>query len=115
MQDVTSAWLKANPKQSICHFNRAWALETCAKAAKDPKEGEKLIDEAINEYEKAVDLEPAMGNANYNLALILEKHKQRDEAIRRLRAFLDVCTNPSDRKDAEDLLKALESRSSASK
>lgn len=115
MEEVTSAWVKANPKQSINHFNRAWALETCAKAAKDPKEAEKITEDAVNEYEKAIDLDPSMASANYNLALILEKLKRRDEAIKRLRAYLDVCSNPSDRQDAETLLKALESRASASK
>jgi tetratricopeptide (TPR) repeat protein len=115
MQDVTSSWCKSYPKQSICHFNRAWALEMCAKTAKEPKEGEKLSEEAITEYEKAVDLEPSNLSANYNLALILKKNKRRDEAIKRLRAFLDVCTSDADHKDAEGLLKALESTALDSK
>jgi len=114
MLDVTEAWVKEYPRQSICHFNRAWVLETAAKTTKDPKEGAKQIEEAINEYEKAVDLEPAMGSANFNLALILDKNKRRDEAIKRLKHFLEVSANQSDRKDAEDLLNSLV-RKSASK
>jgi len=112
MSEVTAEWLKADPKQSVCHFNRAWVLETCAKTAKEPKEGEKQIDEAIVEYERAVDLEPSMGSANYNLALILDKRKRRDEAIKRLRQFLEVSPNESDRKDAQTLLNALEGKES---
>lgn len=111
MLALTAGWVKAYPKQAVCRFNRAWALENCAKSQKDEKEGEKLIDEAIPEYEKAIDLEPCMASANYNLALILRKRKRVDEAIKRLHSFLDICTNQSDRKDAEDLLKALESQS----
>jgi Flp pilus assembly protein TadD len=115
MQEVTSSWLKTYPKQSICHFNRAWALETCIKASKDPKESEKLTAEAINEYEKSVDLEPANFSANYNLALILDKNKKTDEATKRLRAFLDVSANEQEHKEAEDLLKALLKKSAGPK
>ncbi|MBU6452095.1 MAG: tetratricopeptide repeat protein [Cyanobacteria bacterium REEB67] len=107
MQEISSAWLKANPKQAICHFNRGWVLETCIKAGKDPKEGEKLTEEAISEYEKAIDLEPSMGSANYNLAIMLYKNKRKEEAIKRLEAFLQVASSEADRKDASDLLKSL--------
>ncbi|MBS1995578.1 MAG: tetratricopeptide repeat protein [Cyanobacteria bacterium SZAS LIN-2] len=112
MLDLTATWLKADPKQSVCHFNRAWVLESSAKTTKDPKEAEKLTNEAIVEYERAVDLEPSMGSANYNLALILDKNKKRDEAIKRLRQFLDVSLNEADRNDAQKLLNALEGKSS---
>jgi len=53
-----------------------------------------------------------MGSANYNLALILDKRKRRDEAIKRLRQFLEVSPNESDRKDAQTLLNALEGKES---
>jgi len=110
MLEVSAEWLRADPKQSVCHFNRAWVLETCAKTQKDPKEGDKQVDEAIVEYERAVDLEPSMGSANYNLALILDKRKRRDEAIKRLHQFLEVSPSEADRKDAQSLLNALEAK-----
>ncbi len=115
MQEVTQEWVKQYPKQATIRFNRAWALETCAKTSKDEKEAEKLIDEAKSEYEKAIDLEPAMPSANYNLILILRKQKKSDEAVKRLHHYLELPIADTDRKDAEDLLKAIENPPAASK
>ncbi len=64
--------------------------------------------EAIDEYKKALDLNPDLTQARYNLALLLINSGQNQSAVLELKAFIKQSPDDSDAPKARELVKRLE-------
>ncbi|MBP9091416.1 tetratricopeptide repeat protein [bacterium] len=88
-------WVKQYPQEPICHYNRAFVLSE-----------KKLVDEAIEEYIKAITLAPKYSKARYNLALLYVQKKKPQEAKAQLVRFIED-SNGAEKEQAEKLFKTL--------
>lgn len=88
-------WVKQYPDEPVCHYNRAFVLAD-----------KKQLDEAIEEYTKAITLAPKYGKARYNLALLYLQKKKPQEAKAQLVRFIEDSSGP-EKEQAEKLLKTL--------
>jgi Flp pilus assembly protein TadD len=96
----TKRWVKEYPKDPTCHYNRAWFV---ARIKSD-----EACTEAIDEYKKALDGDPNLAQARYNLALLLINAGQNKPALLELKAFLKQSPEDSDAPKAQELVKRLE-------
>lgn len=88
-------WVKQYPQEPVCHYNRAFVLAE-----------KKQIDEAIEEYTKAINVAPKYSKARYNLALLYVQKKKPIEAKAQLVRFIEDANGP-EKEQAEKLLKTL--------
>ncbi len=88
-------WVKQYPQEPVCHYNRAFVLAE-----------KKQVDEAIEEYTKAINLAPKYSKARYNLALLFVQKKKPVEAKAQLMRFIEDSSGP-EKEQAETLLKTL--------
>lgn len=88
-------WVKQYPDEPVCHYNRAFVLAD-----------KKQVDEAIEEYTKAITLAPKYSKARYNLALLYVQKKKPQEAKAQLMRFIEDTSGP-EKEQAEKLLKTL--------
>jgi tetratricopeptide (TPR) repeat protein len=88
-------WVKQYPQEPVCHYNRAFVLAE-----------KKQVDEAIEEYTKAINLAPKYSKARYNLALLYVKKKKPLEAKAQLMRFIEDSSGP-EKEQAATLLKTL--------
>lgn len=88
-------WVKQYPQEPVCHYNRAFVLAE-----------KKQVDEAIEEYTKAINLAPKYSKARYNLALLYVQKKKPIEAKAQLMRFIEDTSGP-EKEQAEKLLKTL--------
>ncbi|HEY9867953.1 MAG TPA: tetratricopeptide repeat protein [Candidatus Obscuribacterales bacterium] len=93
---LSKRWLAENPESAECRYNRAWV------ASQLPGPENKA--EAVEEYRKAVALNPELVQAHYNLALILISQGKEQEAARELKAFIEKSPKDPDTKAAGELL-----------
>ena len=93
-------WVKEYPNDYTCHYNRAWFI---ARVKSDEARAE-----AISEYKKALELNPDLAQARYNLALLLINSGKNKPALLELKAFLKQSPEDSDASKARDLVKRLE-------
>ncbi len=96
---LSKRWLSEHPQNAECRYNRAWV--TSQLSGKNNKL------EAIDEYRKALALNPELVQAHYNLAILLVDQGKNDEAARELRSFIEKSPNDPDCKSARDLLAKL--------
>ena len=88
-------WVKQYPQEPVCHYNRAFVLAE-----------KKQVDEAIEEYTKAINLAPKYSKARYNLALLYVQKKKPLEAKAQLMRFIEDSSGP-EKEQAATLLKTL--------
>lgn len=88
-------WVKQYPQEPVCHYNRAFVLAE-----------KKQVDEAIEEYTKAIALAPKYSKARYNLALLYVQKRKPQEAKAQLVRFIED-SNGAEREQAEKLFKTL--------
>ncbi len=88
-------WVKQYPQEPVCHYNRAFVLSE-----------KKQVDEAIEEYTKAIALAPKYSKARYNLALLYVQKKKPQEAKAQLVRFIED-SNGAEKEQAEKLFKTL--------
>jgi Flp pilus assembly protein TadD len=88
-------WVKQYPQEPVCHYNRAFVLAE-----------KKQVDEAIEEYTKAINLAPKYSKARYNLALLYVQKKKPLEAKAQLMRFIEDSNGP-EKEQAATLLKTL--------
>ncbi len=86
-------WVKQYPQEPVCHYNRAFVLAE-----------KKQVDEAIEEYTKAINLAPKYSKARYNLALLYVQKKKPQEAKAQLVRFIED-SNGAEKEQAEKLFK----------
>lgn len=73
-------WVKEDGNNAEVHYNRAWVLGQLPNK-KEP--------EAISEYIKALNIDPKMVSAYYNLALLYVNQGNRQLALSSLKRFVD--------------------------
>jgi tetratricopeptide (TPR) repeat protein len=66
----------------------------------------KQVDEAIEEYTKAINLAPKYSKARYNLALLYVQKKKPEEAKAQLVRFIEDASGP-EKEQAQKLLSTL--------
>ena len=97
--DLSKKWTKTYPNMPDSHYNRAWIVSQLEEKGSS--------EEAIKEYRKALELNPKLVSARYNLALLLAKTGQNQEAARELQKFLKTAPDDKDSDSARKLLKHL--------
>ncbi len=97
---LSKRWLKENPKSATCHYNRAWVLTQLG----DPEASHQ---EAVDEYRLALDLDPQLCQAHYNLALLLIGQGRSHQAEEALEIFLEKRPEDPDAEKARELLAKL--------
>lgn len=93
---LSKRWLTENQESAECRYNRAWV------ASQLPGPENKA--EAVEEYRKAVALNPELVQAHYNMALILINQGKEQEAVRELKAFIEKSPKDPDTRTARELL-----------
>lgn len=93
---LSKRWLTENPESAECRYNHAWV------ASQLPGPEHKA--EAVEEYRKAVALNPELVQAHYNMALILINQGKDKEAARELKAFIEKAPKDPDTRTARELL-----------
>jgi Flp pilus assembly protein TadD len=97
---LTKKWVKEYSNDPICHYNRAWFIGRI--------KSDEARAEAISEYKKALEGNPNLAQARYNLALLLINSGQHKPALLELKAFLKQSPEDSDAAKAKELVKRLE-------
>jgi tetratricopeptide (TPR) repeat protein len=97
--EFSKKWLKQYPDDATCYYNRAWIASQLA--------GEHA-QECIEDYRKALELEPTLSSIRYNLALVLLKAGKNTDALHELKEFVKALPEDSDSQSARDLIKKLE-------
>ncbi len=97
--DFSRRWVKQFAEDAECHFNRAWIASQL---------GDDHMQETIDEYKKALELQPKLASARYNLALALIKAGEKAQALKQLHTFVDSAPGDSDCQSAKELIRKLE-------
>jgi tetratricopeptide (TPR) repeat protein len=97
-------WAHDFSKNANCQYNNGWVLSQCG-------DDNKKLSEAVLSYQTAIDLDPGLVGAHYNLALLQLKLSQTDEAISELNLFIKLAPNDPDCKQAKVLLAKLKAPS----
>jgi len=70
-----------------------------------------LSDEAIEAYEKALEIDPDMAEAHYNLGLIYEDIEPKyDKALAHYQRYLELATDPADKDEATESINRLQNK-----
>jgi tetratricopeptide (TPR) repeat protein len=96
---LAKRWVDGDSKNAADHYDYAWVLAQ--------SKNEKIATRALDEYDKALSLDPSLNQANYNSALLLIRFNQKKEAKEHLEAFLKSTNDAADQKSAHDLLNKL--------
>lgn len=97
--ELSKKWLKQYSDDAACHYNRAWIASQI--------EGDHM-QECIDGYRKALELDPSLKSVHYNLGLVLVKAGKKQEALEELKSFVTASPNDSDSESARELIKKLE-------
>ena len=98
---LSTTMIKQNKKAPDCYYNRAWYLAQTGKA--------EALAEAIEAYKQVLLLSPSRNDARFNLALLLLKNNDKEEAAAQLRKFIEEGPGDADCPRAKEILKTLES------
>lgn len=101
LDKLTRRWIDEFPESADCHYNRAWVVSQL-QSNKDRSL------EAVGEYRKAMALDPHLGQARYNIGLLLVKAGMKAEAARELKAFIESYPSDPDTAHARELLAKLQ-------
>jgi len=93
---LSRRWLSENPQSADCHYNRAWIVSQLP--------GPERKSEAVQEYRKALALNPGLVQIHYNLGLILANQGKDGEAAEELHSFVDKAPQDPDVRQARELL-----------
>lgn len=93
---MLAVWAKEFSKEPLCHYNLACALAERKKS-----------DEAIKEYQKAIELQPDYARAHYNLALIYIEQNKKTEAKDELKKFMGCRLSKAEKDQGAKLLQTL--------
>jgi len=96
---LSKRWLNEHPQSAECRYNRAWVTSQLP--------GPENKTEAIDEYRKALALNPDLVQAHYNLGILLANQGKNSEAARELRSFIEKSPNDPDSQSARDMLAKL--------
>ncbi|HEY9713291.1 MAG TPA: hypothetical protein V6C72_07465, partial [Chroococcales cyanobacterium] len=88
-QKFSRKWVHENPKSYDCHFNRAWVLTQPDGTRVKDDEAAKVREEAISEYNEALQLKPKAVSTRFNLALLLIQNNHNKEALGQLKLFIE--------------------------
>jgi tetratricopeptide (TPR) repeat protein len=93
---LLNVWVKEFPQEPLCHYNLACALAAKKKSA-----------EAINEYQKALELAPDYARAHYNLAILYIQQNKKDEARSELKKFMGCTLSAAEKEQGNKLMQTL--------
>jgi predicted Zn-dependent protease len=97
--EFSKKWIKQYPDDAAAHYNRAWLASQIEGGS---------VQECIDGYRKAIELDPSLKSVHYNLGLVLLKAGKNTDALRELRAFVKALPEDSDSASARELIKKLE-------
>jgi tetratricopeptide (TPR) repeat protein len=101
---LAKKWAKEYNKLADCQYNYAWILSQC---------DEKKLPEAVALYKQALQLDPKLTGAHYNMAILLVRLNQNEDAVAELKQFLKLAPDDADAAQAKKLLAKLTGGSGA--
>lgn len=83
------------------HMDRGQAAIEMAKTPAD-------LDDAVKEFQKAIELAPSWPDPYYNLGMVQNKMERYDDALKNLKSYLQLAPNAKDVQEVKQLINKIE-------
>lgn len=83
------------------HMDRGQAAIEMANTPAD-------LDDAVKEFQKAIELDPRWPDPYYNLGMVQNKMERYDDALKNLKSYLQLAPNAKDAQEAKQIINKIE-------